>query len=255
MNRNLVAAAMVLGLSSLAGCGANDNNGVKNRANNGAERIQDIGDNVNNGRLRNEERIEDKVEKMRKVDRAHVIVSKNNAYVALRLNDDHNNNRLGTRSDRGRINNIGPNGDMVDNNNGVGTYGGVGDGNRYQDHTGIRNNDDNNHSGNISGNNNGMINGGRNNAGDNMFDNNNNNNDNNYKNKRDYSKVDTKFEQQVADQVRKADSSIHKVYVSSDRGFYDRMSDYADDIRNGNNDGLLNNFNDYVRGFFNINNR
>ena len=91
-----------------------------------------------------------------------------------------------------------------------------------------------------------------------ITNNNNGNNNNNAigtKEGNQYSKVSNRFEQNIADQVRKADNKIHKVYVSVDPNLYNRMNTYANDIRtNGNRDGLFEDFNATVNDFFGRNN-
>lgn len=70
-----------------------------------------------------------------------------------------------------------------------------------------------------------------------------------------YSEVSNAFEQRIADQVRKADKRIHKVFVSMDTDLYDRMGTYADDIRtNRDRDGLFDDFNADMNDFFGRNN-
>lgn len=67
----------------------------------------------------------------------------------------------------------------------------------------------------------------------------------------DYSRVSSPLEQKIADRVRAADPSIHRVYVSVDPNFYTRMNAYYNDITNGRNrDGLINDFGNTVRRFF-----
>ncbi|MBM7691124.1 hypothetical protein JOC77_000529 [Peribacillus deserti] len=243
MKKVWVIFSFLVVLAGLSACGNNGNdNGVNNRGNNEATRIRnDVGN--GNKNLRNENRIEKQVEELRSVDQAHVIVTGNKAYVAVRNQDDNNGNNNGNDGMMGNRN--GENGNNIgnrnggttgntdvgigndiatDDDNGMGQYGGFGDGNRLGDDVGI-NNDDRN-----------------------MTDNNNNNGNNGDKN---YSKVSTKREQQIADKVRETDKSIHKVYVSFDNEVYGRFGDFDNDMRNGNNDGLFDNFNNYVRGIFN----
>lgn len=59
------------------------------------------------------------------------------------------------------------------------------------------------------------------------------------------------FEDKIAKEVRKADKDIDNVYVSVNPDFYDRMNDYANDIRNGNPiSGLFDQFNETVQRIF-----
>ncbi|WP_409298702.1 YhcN/YlaJ family sporulation lipoprotein [Peribacillus sp. SCS-26] len=217
MKKGTLILSSLLVLSSLAGCGNNDNdNASPNIRNNGGTKIRT---NMNDDHhLRTENKIEGKVEDLDYVDEAHVIVSKNNAYVAVRKHDRDgvNNNMTGNRD-----------GAVIDNNigtDGMGTYGGTGTGNRIDDNDGVLNGRDNE------------------------------NDDRGNDGARTYSKVDSKREQEIADRVRAADKSIHKVYVSFDEDVYGRFGDFDNNILDGNNnndDGLFDNFNTYVRSVFN----
>jgi YhcN/YlaJ family sporulation lipoprotein len=60
------------------------------------------------------------------------------------------------------------------------------------------------------------------------------------------------IEDQIAQQVRDADTSIHNVYISSNRDFVRQMSQYRDQIQNGRNaEGMNGGFNKMVRSVFN----
>lgn len=278
----LSSAVLTLGL---AGCGGNDNAGGDNDVAN--QQRQTIprtvnyegnnGDNNNNnGTLSIAERAERQVEQLDEVEDANVIISNNNAYVAIRLADNNNNNAQGAGNGNNNGDNdgnaivndgLGGNGETLMDNGTVnqdddnvdgddGVIDGKGDaGNKNGQNTAAGNTRNN---GNDDGNNNNLI--GLGNGYENADNNNNNgNNDNGGNNNRgttDYSPVSNSFEQRIADQVRQADSRIHKVYVSLDREFYDRMTNFADDIRNGNNgdnNNLFENFNRVVRDFFGAN--
>ncbi|QED47871.1 YhcN/YlaJ family sporulation lipoprotein [Cytobacillus dafuensis] len=58
-------------------------------------------------------------------------------------------------------------------------------------------------------------------------------------------------ERKIADQVKAADKSINDVYVSVNPDFYDRMTNYANDIRNGKPiEGLYDEFTNTVQRVF-----
>lgn len=191
----LGSAALTL---SLTACAGNDNSAVDNnngdqqvQTNNEAPRVFD--ENRTNKTLTISDRAEQQVEQMKEVDDAHVIISNNNAYVAVKLTNL--DNEEGNRTNNGVVNR-------------------QGDGR----------NTDNGHAGAENGDNN-----------------------TNYR----YSKVSSKFEQKVADQVREADNKIHEVYVSANPDLYNELTTYANDINTGgNNDGLFEDFNDMVNDFF-----
>ncbi len=97
----------------LTGCANNDNNGV-NRNNVSNLGVNNVRNNTNNGvnvrnvsnqNLRVSSRAINKVESLKDVDKAHVIIRNNDAYVAVRLN---NNIQNGTRAN-GRTTGTGPN--------------------------------------------------------------------------------------------------------------------------------------------------
>ncbi|WP_409288304.1 YhcN/YlaJ family sporulation lipoprotein [Peribacillus sp. SCS-37] len=220
MKKGTLILSSLLVLSGLAGCGNNDNDNASPKIrNNGGTKIRT--DMNKDHHLRTENKIEGKVEDLNYVDDAHVIVSGNDAYVAVRKHDRDrdgvNNNMTGNRDGADIDNNIGT--------DRMGTYGGTGTGNRMGDNAGDLN--------------------GRDNGNEDSADND---------GARTYSKVDSKREQEIADRVRAADKSIHKVYVSFDEDVFGRFGDFDNNILDGNNnndDGLFNNFNTYVRRVFN----
>ncbi|MFZ0443748.1 MAG: YhcN/YlaJ family sporulation lipoprotein [Bacillus sp. (in: firmicutes)] len=279
----MILGSAVLSLS-LTGCGGDDNaGGVNNNDNNNGASVQSnevrpIANNRNNNRtLRISDRAEKQVERLDQVDDAHVIISNNNAYVTVRLANKQNNNNNANNGNNRNARTSMDNGDngnarpIIDNGNNrnaktiidngtvnqdgndgmINGRGDAGNGNRDNKTSdpGIGNGgnlgvDDNNNN-NIFG----IGNGDNNNNG------NNNNNTIGTKEEDQYSKVSNRFEQNIADQVRKADSKIHKVYVSVDPNLYNRMNTYANDIRtNGNRDGLFEDFNTTVNDFFGRNN-
>ncbi|WP_059172646.1 YhcN/YlaJ family sporulation lipoprotein [Bacillus sp. FJAT-27445] len=279
----LLSALLLIGL---AGCGANNNDNGKNKVQTNRARINNVGDNQ---QLRVSDRAARAVERLKEVDRAHVIVSNNNAYVAVRMNDNNGRNGAGTFNNGNR--NDGNNGNMLDNgridqhgNDGI--INGKGDaGNKNRDgrtyntgNGGMNGNTGIYGAGNGAGSGfrdygygtgetggygagDGMAGGLGNNNGNYLNNNNNNNrgtitgygNDNNRDVISDpnYTSVNTKFEQKIADQVRKADKSIHKVYISFNPDFYDTMNGYANNINDGRNrSGLFNDFTGTMRGVF-----
>lgn len=185
----------------------------------------------NEGRLRSlsiSERAEREVEKLPEVDDAQVIVSGNNAYVAVRLKDHNVNNRRAN-------NNLTGNG-VVDQNNRT-RDNGIIDG---RNDAGNPENDPLNYKDNAM---NDRYNGVR-------------NINRNTRTTRNYTPISNRFEQKITGQVRKADSRIRKVYVSADPDFYSRMTDFGDNIRNNRlNDGLINDFNNLVNDIFNTGNK
>ncbi|MFC0418354.1 YhcN/YlaJ family sporulation lipoprotein [Cytobacillus solani] len=65
-------------------------------------------------------------------------------------------------------------------------------------------------------------------------------------------------ERKIADQVKAVDQEIDDVYVSANPDFYDRMTSYSNDIRNGEPmEGLFEEFTESVRRMFpsNVNNQ
>ncbi|RFU67582.1 hypothetical protein D0469_14320 [Peribacillus saganii] len=255
-------------LTGLAGCaGNNDNAGdIGNRNNNGDNGVQtrNVANNGNQSRdnVRVSNKLARNVEKMNEVDDANVIVTNNDAYVAVRLkNNGNGNNNGGNGNGNDNGNPLG-----VRNNDGTGDGNGNGIGAGYG--LGNGTNDNTDRTGGIVGANDGDVGIGdnANNLGDMNLGNNNNNgnngnggNGNNGGNNRDeYSRVSNAFEQKVADQIRKADRKINNVYVSTSPDVYNNMTDYADGLRGGNNngEGLFEDFNDTVGRFFgNDNNR
>jgi YhcN/YlaJ family sporulation lipoprotein len=64
-------------------------------------------------------------------------------------------------------------------------------------------------------------------------------------------------ERKIADQVKAVDQDIDDVYVSANPDFYDRMTSYSNDLRNGEPmEGLFEEFTESVRRMFpsNVNN-
>lgn len=230
----IFSAAILFGLT---GCGM-DNNAADNGNNDARTARINNADNNNgneNNRLRISDRAADKVEQMREVEEANVIVSGNNAYVALSLADNGNGN----------------NNAQNDNNNDGATQNGNNDGasNAIIDGKGDAGNNGNANTnamenGQVKGDNNAGNQSGNTNDGDEAGNGQKNNNGN-------YSKVSNAFEQKVADQVRAADKKIHRVYVSTNPEVFDQMNDYTGQIQDGNNgNDLFDDFNNAVQGIF-----
>ncbi|WP_066054252.1 YhcN/YlaJ family sporulation lipoprotein [Robertmurraya korlensis] len=274
----MIIGSAVLSIS-LTGCGANDN--AEGNGNNGKQQAQVNQDarpralQTDQGgdrTLRVNNRAEQHVERLKEVQDAQVIISNNNAYVAVRLannNDPGNNNgqdtgtgtnRTGTMGTGNQGNNQGnkegnagngqsfmENG-MVNQNGDNGTIDGKGDagnGNENEQSRALGNGNNNNvgNNNNTVGTGNGNTNGtgntnGQNNRGTATRTNN-------------YSPVSNAFEQKIADQVRKADNKIHKVYVSVNPDLYNTMNTYAEDIRaDRDRDSLFRDFNNTINNFF-----
>ncbi|RDU35959.1 hypothetical protein DRW41_15300 [Neobacillus piezotolerans] len=256
----LLSALLLLGM---AGCGADNNDNGRNRVQSNRARINTVDDNQ---QLRVSDRAARAVERLKEVDRAHVIISNNNAYVAVRTNDNNGRNGAGMFNngnrndgndmlDNGLINQHGNDGFIngkgdagnKNRNGNAGTFGNRNDGKAYGNGEtvgygagdGMAGGFGNNNGNHLTNNNNGTITGyGNDNNRDVISDPN-------------YTGVDTKFEQKIADQVRKADKDIHRVYISFNPDFYDTMTGYANDINDGRNrGGLFNDFTGTMRGIF-----
>jgi hypothetical protein len=280
MKKSLVPILLVAGITALSGCANNADNRNNIRTTDVRDNLQNTGNNVDfrdNNRLTVSERAARNVEGLSEVDRAHVIMRGNDAYVALRLS-----NRAGRTGTNG-IGRTGVTGNSVGDNTadrmitGAGTNVGATGGNNGT--TGIASTGAGGSTGTtgITGTGAGGTNGatgitgtgaggttgttgitgtgaggtagitgitgtGAGTTGKTGTRGNNNGA---------YSRVDTAFEQRVADQVRKANRNVHKVYVSTDANFFNRMTTYSNDIRNGRNgDGLFRNFTNTTHGFF-----
>lgn len=288
-----VLTSTLIGLTGCAGDNQNaggDNNGgnlgvnnvrndVRNNDNNGV-----TGRNVTNQNLRVSTRASNNIERLGEVDQAHVIIRNNDAYVAVRLNNQQgtNGDRAGTGA--GTTNNRGDNGNNgvtgtntntrnngnTGNNTNAGNTGITGN---YTNSgtTGTTNRNLNTGAGAITGNNTGAgtdrITGNHTNTGNdanggagtgtnmgntgNTGNNGTGMNGNNVTGDTNYKEVSNRLEQKIADQVRAADKKIHNVYVSYDNDFYTQMNTYTNDIQNGRNrNGIWDDFTDTVGRFF-----
>ncbi|MDQ1003354.1 hypothetical protein QFZ28_003754 [Neobacillus niacini] len=300
MKKGLITFVLTSTLIGLTGCAGDnqnaggDNNGgnlgvnnvrnnMRNNDNNGI-----TGRNVSNQNLKVSTRATNNVERLGEVDQAQVIIRNNDAYVAVRLN-----NQQGTTGDRtgtGTTNNMGGNGNNAGNtqNTGNGNAGitgtntnagnnGTTGNNTNAGNTGITgnytnsgttgttNNNLNTGAGAITGNNTGAGtdritgtnantgNTGTGGTGTNTGNTGTNMSGNNGTGGTNYKEVSTRLEQRIADQVRAADKKIHKVYVSYDNDFYNQMNTYTNDIQNGRNrDGIWDDFTDTVGRFFDL---
>lgn len=64
-------------------------------------------------------------------------------------------------------------------------------------------------------------------------------------------KMTTKIEKKISNRVKSVDRDIDNVYVSENPDFYDRMNEYASDIRNGKPiSGFFNQFAETIRRVF-----
>ncbi|WP_052404841.1 YhcN/YlaJ family sporulation lipoprotein [Bacillus rubiinfantis] len=279
MNKRIITFVLASTLIGLTGCNGNrdainDNNqnnvGLNNVRNNNNGVIPQ---NVSTKNLRVSTRASQNVERLGEVDRAHVIISNNDAYVAVRLankqTDTDDRTGINTKNRTKFYQNTGTN-----NLTGTGTNDGTADISRNDNNTGTSLTGYNNNAGinrtagntgnNIENRNNTAKNGNINyyNAGANgngtfIEDNENNANGDNTgfnedtNNRTRYKNVSNRLEQKIADEVRSADKNIHRVYISYDNNFYNKMNTYSNDLRNGrNNNGLWKDFTNTVRGVF-----
>jgi hypothetical protein len=244
MKKSIIIAGCAVFTMGLAGCGANNNAADKNRDQQVEISQVRRGPATEGNRLQLADRAERQVEQMPEVDDARVIISGNNAYVAVRLADnnmeDDGNAEINDALD-GNGRTFGENGrvdqdDSRDGNDGI--IDGKGDaGNGDRRHTGNTNgnnvfdNGNDNGMGNMNGIGNTDMNG---NATGNIMNGNNG-----------------QLEQQIEQRVRQANKRIDNVYVSVDRNAYDRMGTFADDIRTDRNrDGMFEDFREAMDGFF-----
>ncbi len=242
MKKSIIIAGCAVFTMGLAGCGANNNAADNNRDQQVEISQVRRGPATEGNRLQLADRAERQIEQMPEVDDARVIISENNAYVAVRLADSENEGNAeinGALDGNGRT--FAENGRVDQSDNRAGNDGiidGKGDaGNGDRQNAGNTNrnnvlgNDNNNGNGNMNGIGNTDMNG--NAAGNTM----------NGKN--------GQLEMQIEQRVRQANNRIDKVYVSVDRDAYNRMGTFADDIRTDRNrDGMFEDFRNAMDGFF-----
>lgn len=242
MKKTIVPLLLATALAGLTGCADRKNYvGPNNQVN--QTNIRSTSPNgrviVNNTdqNLRISTRARNSVESLKEVDRAHVIMQNNNAYVAVRLKNNgnlagpgpagtpsgYNYNGTTTVTDRGttlpgttgtdrRAAGYGTPGTTA-GYAGTGVNPGAGYGAPGTAFTGT--------------------------PGTTATDGTN------------YRPVITGLDKKIEDRVRAAERNVNKVYVSYDNNFYKRMTIYSNDLRNGRNrDGILNDFTNTVRGIF-----
>ncbi|WP_102261054.1 YhcN/YlaJ family sporulation lipoprotein [Mesobacillus jeotgali] len=243
MKKSIIIAGCAVFTMGLAGCGANNNAADDNREQQVEISQVRRGPATEGNRLQLADRAERQVEQMPEVDDARVIISENNAYVAVRLADNNIENDGNaeindaldgngrTFAENGRVDQD----DSRDGNDGI------------IDGKGDAGNGDRQNAGNTNGNNvfdndnNGMRN--MNGIGNTDMNGNATGNIMNGKN--------GQLEQQIEQRVRQANKRIDNVYVSVDRNAYDRMGTFADDIRTDRNrDGMFEDFRNAMDGFF-----
>lgn len=244
MKKSIIIAGCAVFTIGLAGCGANNNAADDN----GDQQVEisqvQRGPATEGTKLQLADRAERQVEQMPEVDDARVIISENNAYVAVRLadnNGENNGNASVNDALDGNGRTFAENGRVDQGDNRAGNDGiidGKGDaGNDDRQKAGSTNrnnvfgNDNDNGNGNMNGIGNTNMNG---NATGNTMNGNN-----------------SQLEMQIEQRVRQANNRIDKVYVSVDRNAYDRMGTFADDIRTDRNrDGMFEDFRNAMDGFF-----
>lgn len=284
MKKGLVTFVLASTLVGLTGCADNaTKNNLRNDANNRLD-VRNVRNdnnnrmsvqNVNTHNLRYSNRAGRAVEKLQEVDLAHVIIRNNDAYVAVRLKNNRfqtgtgttntrnntgatgTNNNLGTTGTNGRDNHLtargagtglngnypGTTGVNALDNTGTGLNPGAGGASNTRGTIGIRGTNNNNGTTGTMNNNNTFTGTNNGTAGTNDGTTGAN-----------YRSVSSPLDQRIADQVRTADKSVHRVYVSYDRDFFRQMTNYSTDLntkgRNRNNNNLWNDFNRTVKNIF-----
>lgn len=243
MKKSIIIAGCAVFTMGLAGCGANNNAADNNRDQQVEINQVRRGPATEGNRLQLADRAERQVEQMPEVDDARVIISENNAYVAVRLADNLENDGNAeindaldgngrTFAENGRVDQD----DSRDGNDGI--IDGKGDAGN-----GDRQNAGNTNGNNVFDNDNGNGNGNMNGIGNTNMNGNATGNTMNGRN--------GQLEQQIEQRVRQANNRIDNVYVSVDRNAYNRMGTFADDIRTDRNrDGLFEDFREAMDGFF-----
>ncbi|MEW8986325.1 MAG: YhcN/YlaJ family sporulation lipoprotein [Bacillus sp. (in: firmicutes)] len=244
MKKSFILAGCAVFTMSLAGCGANNNAADNNRDQQVEISQVRRGPATEDNRLQLADRAERQVEQMPEVDDARVIISENDAYVAVRLAENNLENDGNaeindaldgngrTFAKNGRVDQD----DSTAGNDGViDGHGDAGNGDRQnagnKNGNNVFDNDNNNGNGNMNGIGNTNMNG---NATGNTMNGNNG-----------------QLELQIEQRVRQANNRINNVYVSVDRNAYDRMGTFADDIRTDRNrDGMFEDFRNTMDGFF-----
>lgn len=233
VKKSWITFVLATTLVGLTGCAGNNDNATNNNAN--LNNATNMGDNnvsnnpitgvnvrnVSNKNLRVSGRAINNVERLKEVDEANVIIRNNDAYVAVRLNNNQNGNRA-----YGGTTGTGPNMNA--------TYG-----NGYNSGTTGTNGAVNLNASTGNPDNPGT-NGTRNNARINRA------NDINAR-----TNQTSALDRKIINQVRAADRSIDNVYVSYDTNTFGQMTNFSNDINNGTNrDGLWNDFTNSVGRMF-----
>ncbi|PLS07114.1 YhcN/YlaJ family sporulation lipoprotein [Neobacillus cucumis] len=274
MKKGLVTFVLASTLVGLTGCADNRDTATKNTLRNDMNNRLDVRnvrndvDNrlnvntVNDHNLRYSNRAGRAVEKLQEVDLAHVIIRNNDAYVAVRLKNGRYQTNTGTTTNRnmgttgttnitstnGRYNHItapgagtGLNGNYPSttgvtgiDNTGTGLNPGVG---TTRGTVGIRGNGT---TGNVYNNNNTFT--GTNDGTTGTYDG----------TRANYHNVSSALDRKISKQVRTADKSVNNVYISYDRDFFSKMTDYSNDLnRKGfNRNNLWNDFSNTVNNIF-----
>jgi hypothetical protein len=238
MKKSLIVLGCAVFTIGLAGCGANNN--AVNDDNNGQQQVQisqvNQGPATEGRTLRVANIAEQQVEQLEEVDNAHVIISDNNAYVAVKLADNRNNNVARTDNNPDENGNVIVN-DALDGN-----------GRTFAENGRVK--QDPNRDGND-----GIIDGNGDAGNRNRLNADNrvrvNNADDSGITENYYSQATNIFEQQITDIVRKTDSRINKVFISVDNNVYNKMGRYADDITTDRNrENLFEDFTNNVNNIF-----
>jgi hypothetical protein len=280
--KGLVTFVLASTLLGLTGCADNNERAAnENRGNLGVNvRPNNVDNNTNvmdvrngtNRDLRVSNRAGRNVEKLQGVDLAHVIIRGNDAYVAVKLENDNRNRRANMNNNGTNMGTTGITGTDRDTRANDLTARGAGTGRNgnYPSTTGITgtNNTDNAlNPGTIDADNKGArtfgMGGNRYNAGIGTDRTTNDiggttgvrdtgmNGGTNGNNDADFRKASTRLEREIAKQVRNSERTVNNVYVSYDRDFFNRMTNYTTDIGNGRNrDGVLNDFSNTMNRTF-----
>lgn len=244
MKKSFILAGCAVFTMGLAGCGANNNAADNNRDQQVEISQVRRGPAAEGNRLHLADRAERQVEQMPEVDDARVIISENDAYVAVRLAENHLENEGNaeindaldgngqTFAENGRVN---QDDNRAGNDGVIDGHGDAGNGDRQ--------NAGNTNGNNVFGKDNDNVNENMNGIGNTDMNGNAAGNTMNGKN--------GQLEQQIEQRVRQANNRIDNVYVSVDRNAYDRMGTFADDIRTDRNrDGMFEDFREAMDGFF-----
>jgi YhcN/YlaJ family sporulation lipoprotein len=237
VKKSWVTFVLATTLFGLTGCTGDNNNAVDD--NNDNMGVNNVRNNTNNGvdvrnvsnqNLRVSTRAINNVENIKEVDEAHVILRNNDAYVAVRLKNQDNQDDTGTRAGNGAGAGTNMNTNRGRNGNNTGTNAGI------TGTTGAGTNAGMTGTTGTNGTTGTGTNAGTTGTGGTR-----------------YKGVTTAFEKKIEKQVKAADNKIDNVYISYDTNFYNQMTNYTNDINNGKNgdrDGLWDDFTDTIGDFF-----